>query len=188
MANKKLYKFVESNLTDCPILDYNRLYVYAFVQDMNDRDFVRQPNGNVTSRRCHWVYARKEANMPEGALAVVYFTTNNARIGYLYDASFALPIKIDMDAFMNDANERLGKLVKLGYLEKLFNDTVLCLDTHTDRCGWSYEDVDAQGTTSPSREAVTEAKLLGIKYGMTCEWEPCEKGLGGFYFRTVLGG
>src|SRR5574343_742357 len=88
---------------------YNKLYVETFVGAMNDRDFVRHQterdangeflapatqvwsygvpprhfDGRVTTRRTSWVFARKETGMPEGAVAMVYFITESAPIGFL---------------------------------------------------------------------------------------------------------
>lgn len=90
---------------------YNKLYVEAFMKAMNMKDFVkhalvpgaenevdtqgwsygrapryfdgRVTDGRVTTRQISWVFARKEASMPEGALAMVYFSTFEDPIGYI---------------------------------------------------------------------------------------------------------
>lgn len=88
---------------------YNKLYVDAFVNAMNERDYVKHRNvkgedgkplapvtqgwsyglaprhfdGRVTTRRCSWVFGRVDQNMPEGACAMVFFTTEAEPIGFL---------------------------------------------------------------------------------------------------------
>lgn len=98
------YSFVELN----PIagMTYNKLYVDAFIRGLNEGDWLqhrvtegqesqvdthgwsyglppRYHDGRVTSRRCSWVYAKRASQMPEGACALVYFTTEEEPIGYL---------------------------------------------------------------------------------------------------------
>ncbi len=97
-------------------MSYNKLYIQAFVDAMNARDFGRHmldkanPNqapitqgwsygiqaryfdGRITTRRTSWVYARgtmeerladPDSFIPAGAVAMVYFTTKEAPVGYL---------------------------------------------------------------------------------------------------------
>lgn len=84
----------------------NKLYVEAFMTGLNLNDFVKHPvtpdkehvvdesgwsyglpprynDGRVTTRRTAWVYAKKGDDMPDGACAMVYFTTDGAPVGYL---------------------------------------------------------------------------------------------------------
>lgn len=106
MKTRTQYTFVSMipHLTD---YGYNKLYVEAFVSAINDYAFMRhmldeenpqrppdthgwsygiEPryfDGRVTSKRVSWVFARKDAVMPEEACAMVYFTTRLEPIGFL---------------------------------------------------------------------------------------------------------
>ncbi len=103
------YRFVALHNSRTAVTSYNALYVEAFVGAMNARDYVRHAterdehgqfleprtqgwsyglaprffDGRVTTKRTSWVYGIVTEDMPEGACALVYFTTDGAPIGYL---------------------------------------------------------------------------------------------------------
>lgn len=178
--SKRIYRFVEMNKTNSPVMGYNQLYVDAFVRAMNERKYYKLPQGFVATKMTSWVIARKEENMPEGALAVVYFTTDKQPIGILVEAGYRRPIHdFDKNEFIRDSL-KLETLVKLDQTE--VHPDMIVLNTHTARCGMGGDDCDAQGTEAPSQVAHLEALNLAVKYNFDCRWEGFEKGWGGFIF------
>lgn len=62
---------------------YNKLYVDAFMEGLNEGRITRHPDGRTTTRRTSWVFAKKIEDLPEGACAAVFFTTKPEPIGFL---------------------------------------------------------------------------------------------------------